>query len=271
MNRGKVREFEIPESDISNEQVVLDKINELNLQPKDKQYSIEESLLYELIDDRFDNSLSQADIKKLFDALKADGVTAFRYKDGAQVVEGTTESIAVIDNRIIAEKSARKKQLTTDKDAMPGSEAALEALGETEAQREAWKKKNKVNQKQKRNPIVEQAAKDYFNEEITQEEYLDTVAKNQPIKLFKNVPRLPSLKEIVNSLKDNQVATGIIGLTKNLVDGVRVACRLDIPAYEWFDTWVVSIHDGVKEGKSIAYGQTAVLKNVDFKTFQVRQ
>jgi hypothetical protein len=265
-NRGQVREFEIPQESISDEKIVVDKINELGLQPKDEQYTVEESNLYELIDDRFDNSLSQADIKKLFDALKKDGVIAFRYKDGAQVVEGTTESIAVIDTDVV-QKSVRKKQLTTDKDAMPGSEAALEALGETEAQREAWKKENKVNQKQKRNPIVEQAAKDYFNEEIDQEEYLDTVAKNQPIKLFKNVPRLPSLKEIVNSLKDNQVATGIIGLTKNLVDGARVACRLDIPAYEWFDTWVVSIHDGVKEGKSIAYGQTAVLKNVDFKTF----
>ena len=110
MNRGKVRKFEIPESDISNEQVVLDKINELGLQPNDTQYTVEESNLYELIDDRFDNSLSQADIKKLFDALKADGVTAFRYKDGAQVVEGTTESIAVIDTNIITEKPARKQQ-----------------------------------------------------------------------------------------------------------------------------------------------------------------
>jgi hypothetical protein len=269
-NRGQVREFEIPESDISNEQVVLDKINELGLQPNDTQYTVEESNLYELIDDRFDNSLSQADIKKLFDALKADGVTAFRYKDGAQVVEGTTESIAVIDNRIIAEKSTRKKQLTTDKNAMPGSEAALEALGETEAQREAWRNKNKVNQKQKRNPIVQQAVKDYYNEEISQKEYLDIVAKNQPIKPFKEVPALPSLSDITNSLKSNQLEYGIIGLTKNLKDGEKVATRLDIPAYENYDTWVVSIHDGVKEGKSIAYGQTAVLKNVDFKTLPKR-
>ena len=184
-------------------------------------------------------------------------------------IKSATDNVGTFDKTTskIKFQKTPSKPLTTDKDAMPGADAALEALGETEAQREAWKKENKVNQKQKRNPIVEQAAKDYFNEEITQEEYLDTVAKNQPIKLFKNVPRLPSLKEIVNSLKDNQVATGIIGLTKNLVDGARVACRLDIPAYEWFDTWVVSIHDGVKEGKSIAYGQTAVLKNVDFKTF----
>jgi cytochrome c1 len=161
----------------------------------------------------------------------------------------------------------QKANLTTDKDAKPGYEAALNALNETEQQREQWRKNNKVNQKQKRNPLVEQAVKDYFNEEITQEEYLETVAKNQPIKPFKQVPALPTLEEITNALDSNKVATGIIGLTKNLEDGEKVASRLDIPAYEDFDTWVVSVHDGNKEGKSIAYGQTAVLKNVDFKTF----
>jgi hypothetical protein len=268
-NRGQVREFEIPQESISDEKIVVDKINELGLQPKDEQYTVEESNLYELIDDRFDNSLSQADIKKLFDALKKDGVIAFRYKDGAQVVEGTTESIAVIDTDVV-QKSVRKKQLTTDKDAKPGYEAALEALGETEAQREEWRKRNKVNQKQKRNPVVEKAARDYYNEEITQEEYLDIVSKNQPIKPFKEVPSLPSLEDITNSLDSSKVATGIIGLTKNIEEGEKVASRLDIPAYEDFDTWVVSVHDGVKEGKSLAYGQTAVLKNVEFKTLPKR-
>ena len=160
----------------------------------------------------------------------------------------------------------QKTQLTTDKEASPGYDAALEALGETEAQRESWRRNNKVNQKQKRNPIVEQAAKDYYNEEINQEEYLDTVAENQPIKPFTTVPSLPTLKDITNSLDINKVAKGILGLTKNLIDGLRVACRLDIPAYENYDTWVVSVHDVIKEGNPIAYGQTAVLKNVEFKT-----
>jgi hypothetical protein len=160
-----------------------------------------------------------------------------------------------------------KKQLTTDKKVNPGLEAALKELGETKEQRESWRKNNKVNQKQKRNPIVEQAVKDYYNEKINQEQYLDIVAKNQPIKPFKEVPTLPSLEDITNSLDISKVATGIIGLTKNLEDGEKVASRLDIPAYEDYDTWVVSLHDGNKEGKSIAYGQTAVLKNVDFKTF----
>jgi hypothetical protein len=159
------------------------------------------------------------------------------------------------------------KQITTDKDAKPGYEAALEGINETVEERKLWRKQNKVNQKQRRNPIVEQAVKDYYNGLINQDQYIEIVKKNQPIKTFKSVPDLPSVREIVNSLDENKVATGIIGVTKNIKDGDRVASRLDIPAYEDFDTWVVSIHDGVKEGKSIAYGQTAVLKNVDFKTF----
>lgn len=179
------------------------------------------------------------------------------------------QKIGLLPNFAVEEgaPSKIKKQLTTDKKVNPGYEAALKELGETKEQREAWRKNNKVNQKQKRNPIVEQAVKDYYNEKINQEQYLDIVAKNQPIKPFKTVPALPSLEDITNSLDISKVATGIIGLTKNLENGEKVASRLDIPAYEDYDTWVVSLHDGNKEGKSIAYGQTAVLKNVDFKTF----
>lgn len=178
-----------------------------------------------------------------------------------------TSGVSVRGLKLNTGKISARKQLPTDKEFKPGYEAALNALGETEQQREQWRKNNKVNQKQKRNTIVEQAAKDYYNELITQKEYLDIVAKNQPIKSFKQVPDLPTLEEITNSLDTSKVATGIVGLTKNIEDGERVASRLDIPAYEDYDTWVVSIHDGVKEGKSIAYGQTAVLKNVEFKTF----
>lgn len=187
---------------------------------------------------------------------------------------GRTHGLAKYSAKISAPKKKstdsgvrQQKPLTTDKDVHPGYETALEALGETEAQREQWRSENKVNQKQKRNPIVEKAVKDYYNEEITQEEYLEIVAKNQPIKLFKKVPSLPTNNEIVNSLDKNKVSFGIIGVTKNLNDGEKVASRLDIPAYEDYDTWVVSIHDGAKEGKSIAYAQTSVLKDVNFKTF----
>ena len=209
-----------------------------------------------------DKSIDGIIHRNIKDVILSDNFQAFNPNQ----IKSATENVGTFSTETRNIKF-QKANLTTDKDAKPGYEAALNALNETEQQREQWRKNNKVNQKQKRNPLVEQAVKDYYNEEITQEEYLDIVSKNQPIKPFKKVPALPSLEEITNALDSNKVATGIIGLTKNLKDGERVASRLDIPAYEDFDTWVVSVHDGNKEGKSIAYGQTAVLKNVDFKTF----
>jgi hypothetical protein len=98
MNRGEVREFKIKKSDLVDEDFVLNKIQELELTPKDEAYSIEDGLLYELIDDRFDNSLSKKDIKKLFAELKKEGVKAFEYTDGSQVSGRETTSIAIIDS-----------------------------------------------------------------------------------------------------------------------------------------------------------------------------
>jgi hypothetical protein len=209
------------------------------------------------------------DWKKIFDRdteLMLKETNAFSYNINIEKLKNLYNNLNDISKKQF-KKQKPNIELTTDKNANPGYEAALNAIGETEQQRELWRKNNKVDQKQKRNPIVEKAAKDYYDEKITQEEYLDIVSKNQPIKPFDKVPSLPTLEEITNSLDTNKVATGIVGLTKNIKEGEKVASRLDIPAYENYDTWVVSIHDGNKEGKSIAYGQTAVLKNVDFKTF----
>jgi hypothetical protein len=114
MNRGEVREFDMPTSLIKDEKVVKDKIKELGLQPKDTNYTIDESSVYELIDDRFDNSLSPQDINKLFSALKKDGVKAFSYEDGAQVSGRTTESIAVIDTDVV--QGMVRKQQASKKD-----------------------------------------------------------------------------------------------------------------------------------------------------------
>ena len=76
------------------------------------------------------------------------------------------------------------------------------------------------------------------------------------------------LIDIAGSLtKDKTLSKGIINLNTELEVGQRVSSRLDIPAYENFDTWVVSFHDGTKQGgKSIGYGKTANLTNVDFSS-----
>lgn len=247
---------------------------EINLLRRSLRMKFKDSFVVEVLDDyvssiKEDTPANNEATQYLLD----NGVTLNRLAN-LMVEEGNFENksralgyfntVGGLDTSILARKQI---SLESDKDYKPGYEAALDNLNETEEDREAWRSENKVNQKQKRNTVVEQAVKDYYNEDINQEEYLNIVSNNQPIKPFKTVPDLPTLNDVVNSLDKSKVATGIIGLTKGLKDGERVASRLDIPAYEDFDTWVVSIHDGNKEGKSIAYGQTAVLKNVDFKTF----
>lgn len=146
-------------------------------------------------------------------------------------------------------------------------EGTVADAGMTMAERQSWKDKNKVNQKQRRNPIVQQTAKALSEGFTTFEEYVNVVRNNMPINPFKDVPKLPSLKEVVSALDNGKLSRGgIVGVNRSFNDGDKVATRLDIPAYEDYDTWVVSIHDQFKEGKVLAYGQTAVLKNVVFKT-----
>ena len=58
-----------------------------------------------------------------------------------------------------------------------------------------------------------------------------------------------------------------ISLNKVVKNGTIVALRLDIPAYTGSNTWVVSIHDGLKrDGKVISYRSVARIKDVVFKS-----
>jgi hypothetical protein len=103
MNSGTTQEFVINDSQIVDEEVAINKMKELGLTPKNEEFGIDDAQFYELIDTRFEESLSKADINKLFDALKKDGIKALRYNDGAQVSGNSTISIAVIDTSVISE------------------------------------------------------------------------------------------------------------------------------------------------------------------------
>jgi len=137
-----------------------------------------------------------------------------------------------------------------------------------------WKKQNPNPKPQKRNPDVEKAANDLLDGEITGKQYRSIVKENTPIKKIEEVPSISTFKEIVGSLNKDKSSKGILGLTKNIEDGTRVSSRLDIPAYEKHDVWVVSLHDALDkkgrvdslQGDILGYGKTAVLKNVEFKT-----
>lgn len=113
---------------------------------------------------------------------------------------------------------------------------------------------------------MQEAAEALREGKITTEQYQQTVREYQPIRSLGAVQKMPTVEEIAMALgKNAEKSPGIVGVNVDLPNGTRVASRLDIPAYEKYDTWVVSLHDGNKTGgNAIAYGQAAVLNNVDF-------
>jgi len=142
---------------------------------------------------------------------------------------------------------------------------ARQKLGITPEKIEEFKAANK-GIKQTRIPEVQDAAKKLKAGEITTQEYLQTVEKFQPIKPLGAVQKRPTNEDIAMSLTKNEDdSAGIVGVNLDVPDGTMISSRLDIPAYETNDTWVVTLHDGsVKNGLAVGYGQTAVLNGVEF-------
>lgn len=136
----------------------------------------------------------------------------------------------------------------------------------------AWREANKVSDKdgQKRKDLIAMSAKKYKEGEIEQKNYLKAVKDLMPITPMGKIPKLPALLDIGFALDKNKIDkedVGIVGVDKVIDNNTRVGLRLDIPAYNNYDTWVVSIHDGTKpSGKSLGYAQTGYIANVEFAT-----
>jgi len=137
----------------------------------------------------------------------------------------------------------------------------------TETQREAWRKANKGDFRQEQTPELALAAEKLGNGKITIADYAKEVKRLRPIEPLTSVPKISSFEEIASALDKNKVDKGLIGLDKEIADGTPVGSRLDIPAYNNYDTWVVSVHEGTGvSGKSLGYGKVAVLDNVSFNS-----
>jgi hypothetical protein len=142
---------------------------------------------------------------------------------------------------------------------------AFEALGMTPEKKEAWRSVNKKSQRSKLLPEIEDAAQQLSENKITSEQFRQISKDKQPIVALDKVPDMPAYEDISGALTDSQVKKGIVGLNLKIPAGERVSSRLDIPAYNDYDTWVVSLHDGTKKsGAAVAYAKTAVLRNVEF-------
>ena len=159
------------------------------------------------------------------------------------------------------------KGLTKDSDT-----DAIKELGLTEESLETWKAKNYAKDKYRIAPIekLEEAAKALREGEITSAEFRELSDAYQPIIPIDEMPKFPTKEEVVQALyatDKRKVSKGIIGVNKTIQDGTPISARLDIPAYNDTDTWIVSLHDGTeKSGKTVGYAQTAVLNDVNFTT-----
>ena len=131
------------------------------------------------------------------------------------------------------------------------------------------------SKRQKQTPQLQEASQALYEKKITKEEWDEIADTFYPAQLITEMPDFPNINRVSATLTEGQVKKGIVGKTldsktlggfiKNV--GRRVASRLDINAYNNYNTWVVSIHDGSKlNGSTIGYGQTARLKNVEFKS-----
>jgi hypothetical protein len=131
--------------------------------------------------------------------------------------------------------------------------------------RKQWQDENRLpqSQKQKQDPDVEKAAQEFYEGTRSGKSLRNVVKSKLPIEPITEMPEMPSLKKMMGSLNENKLQ--ILGVNTEIADGSRVATRLDIPAYNDYDAWVVTIHEGGKKsGAAKAYGKTAVLDDVEF-------
>ena len=137
----------------------------------------------------------------------------------------------------------------------------------TEQQRQDWREANKGDFRQEQTPELAEAAEKLGRGEISISDYSKEVDRLRPITPLTEVPRISSFEDIASALDANKVAKGIIGLDTEIADGTMVGSRLDIPAYNSYNTWVVSVHEGAgTSGSSLGYGKIAVLDDVKFNS-----
>lgn len=147
---------------------------------------------------------------------------------------------------------------------------ATELFNFSDEAKEIWKQ-GKPKFVRFKNPEVEkfnqQNAELLQQGKISSAEFRKRNAELMPVQPFKEVPELPSEKDIVFAL-GKKADKGILNVTTEIPEGTLVGTRLDIPSYNEYGVYIPSIHAASsradKGGNILAYGQTAVLKNVDF-------
>ena len=136
----------------------------------------------------------------------------------------------------------------------------------------SWQQSNKIpeNKRQANKQKAKEAAEDLYQGSITSKEARRIIDEELPITpkyTAETMPEMPSVTDVAGSLGKKVQKTGVVGVKGfDIPAGTRVGSRLDIPAYNNYDKWVVSIHDGKNDvkGSVLGYGQAVRLKNIKF-------
>jgi len=135
-----------------------------------------------------------------------------------------------------------------------------------------WQEVNKLpeSKRQKQRPEIIQSLQKVLSGNKSIEEHNKLTDEVFPPSLYTkdNAPEFPTLVEVRGAVGKKTLTggRGIIGSDVDVEEGRRVSSRLDIPAYDQRGVWAVTLHELGKGGKAFAYGQSAILKNVDFTT-----
>ena len=135
---------------------------------------------------------------------------------------------------------------------------------------QAWRddpinKVDKAEKKRRETRKYPEQAKELESGLMSGPEYRKYIRENQPATKFTLEDlqtMVPTFKDTVGALGKSKASKGIVGLNKKIEKGTIVDSRLDIPAYNEYNTWVASMTLPNKGGN--VYGRTAVLKDVDF-------
>jgi hypothetical protein len=150
-------------------------------------------------------------------------------------------------------------------------------LIESDAGLKEWKELNTLpeSQRQKNIPEAQKAAEDLYENKITGQESRKRIKEIFPepeLYTAETMPEMPNVTDTVGSMGKKARRVGIVRVKKpgeqeafDLEQGERVGARLDIPAYNNYNKWIVSIHDGkIRSGKSKGYAQAIRLTNIEF-------
>ena len=130
--------------------------------------------------------------------------------------------------------------------------AALDEIEDIKEWQQAAKKEietGRVADPAIKTPELEESTRLLLDNKITREEHLANVDKYKPVNPWDALPREPSNKAVVFSLNDKQRQDGFFVLVNAAEMGVNKSSlkigdlfngRLDIPAYNRYDTWIVT-------------------------------